>query len=387
MIARPRDVMSASAETVIVGAGPAGLAVGACLREAGVPFTILERAGTVGASWRSHYERLHLHTDRDHSTLPGMGFPPGTPTYPSRQQVVDYLEAYAQRFDLRPRLGDPVVRIGRHADGWQVRLDSGARLPAGNVVVATGYNGMPNRPRFPGEEVFGGEVIHSSRYRNGAPWKGRSVLVVGFGNSGGEIAIDLAEHGARPTLAVRSPVNVMPREVFGIPNLTLGIAMNRLPTWLADLLAGPSVRLLVGNLAELGLRKLPYGPIRQIREHGRIPLIDVGTVALIRAGKIAVRPGVERFLPGAAVFAGGRSEPFDAVVLATGFRPRLDRLLAANGTQRLFDEAGTPVRSGAEILPGLWACGFRVSPTGMLREIALEARRIAAGIAGGRRTA
>jgi cation diffusion facilitator CzcD-associated flavoprotein CzcO len=246
------------------------------------------------------------------------------------------------------------------------------------VVLATGNTQRPRLPSWPDRELYSGELLHSSRYSNGSRFEGRTVLVVGFGNSGGEIAIDLCEHGARPTLAVRSAVNVIPRDMFGVPVLAVGIAMSPLPPGMADFLARPLLALTVGDITELGLRRLPYGPKRQIAEHGRIPLIDVGTLDLIRNGRITVAPGIRRFTPRGVVFEDDREAEFDAVVLATGYEPALRELLP-NGSAAL-DEHGNPRSSGRELDRGLYFCGFYVAPTGMLREIGIEARRIAASI-------
>jgi hypothetical protein len=234
-------------------------------------------------------------------------------------------------------------------------------------------------PAWQGRESYRGELLHSSRYTSGAAFGGRRVLVVGFGNSAGEIAIDLHEHGAEPTLAVRSPVNVIPRELAGISILAVGAVFRPLPPRLADWLSWPLLRLSVGDIEKLGLRKLPYGPSEQIRRDGHIPLIDIGTIALIRAGHIAVRPGVEAFTPSGVRFEGGGEEAFDAVVAATGYRPRVDELLGE--LAEACDADGTPRASGREVAPGLYFCGFYVSPAGMLREIGVEARRIAKAIA------
>ena len=173
----------------------------------------------------------------------------------------------------------------------------------------------------------------------------------------------------------------MPRDIFGIPNLTLGILFDRIPAAVADAMAAPLARFLVGDLEELGLRKLPYGPLRQIRELGRIPLLDIGTVGLIRQGRIRVRPGVERFTETGVRFVDGREDPYDAVVLATGFHPGVDRFLADDAVA--LEPGGRPPGSGTAIAPGLYACGFDVSPTGMLREISIEAYAIAERIAAG----
>jgi cation diffusion facilitator CzcD-associated flavoprotein CzcO len=371
---------SASGQTIVVGAGPAGLAVGACLNRAGISCLILEQADRVGVAWHRHYQRLHLHTDKKHSELPWAPFPKEYPRYPSRVQMISYLEAYARQFHLEPRLGQRVVSA-RQADGfWEVQTQD-SRYRASNLVIATGYNREPCLPAWPGQDSFQGRILHSSEYQSGEPFRGQEVLVVGFGNSGGEIAIDLWEHGARPSLAVRSPVNVIPRDLFGIPILAIGILQSKLPPRWADALNAPLLRAVMGDLTRYGLRKLPLGPVTQIRRNARIPLIDVGTIKLIKRGQVKVHPGIERFTEDAILFTDGKQGKFDAVILATGYRPRVNTFL--EGALTAWDDDGTPLFSGPEApLPGLYFCGFHVSPTGMLREIALEARRISAAIVG-----
>lgn len=369
--------MEHQCESLVIGAGPAGLAVGACLRRCGVPFQIVEQADAVGASWRRHYDRLHLHTDRSHSALPYLDFPKGTPRYPSRDQVIAYLEEYAEHFGLTPHLGRRVERV-QYRDGEWITTSGASIYRSRYVVVATGYNAVPHLPDWPGQEVFEGRLLHSSEYRDGETFRGQDVLVVGLGNSGGEIAIDLCEHGARVALAVRGTLNVIPREILGLPVLTVSIALSRLPARLADLLAAPLIRLTVGDVSLLGLRKPSVGPIRQIETSSKVPLIDIGTLKLIREGRIAVLGGV-RSLGGAGgvTFDDGSLRRFDAVVLATGFRPALERFLEPPAC------VITPARviSGTARQDGLYFCGFRISPTGMLRDIGIEARRIASDIA------
>jgi cation diffusion facilitator CzcD-associated flavoprotein CzcO len=366
-------------DAIIVGAGPAGLAVAACLKQAGIPSVILDRADQVGASWHGHYQRLHLHTAKAYSALPFLPFPADCPRYPSRLQVIEYLQAYARRFELQPRFGQQVLAAHRVGDGWEVQTGD-TRYQASNLVIAAGYNREPFVPEWPGQSLFHGAVLHSSRYRSGETFKGQSVLVVGFGNSGGEIAIDLHEQGANVALSVRGPVNVIPRELFGIPVLAIGIAQRKLaPRW-ADTLNAPLLRAVIGDLSRYGLRQLPRGPLAQIRHDARIPLIDVGTIKLIKQGKIIVYSGIEKFTASGVVFSDGRQADFDAVVLATGYRPRVDAFLQE--TPAACDAAGTPLSSGkASPLPGLYFCGYHVAATGMLREIALEAQRIGAAIA------
>lgn len=370
--------MTERVNTVIVGASAAGLSTACCLAHANVDYALLEKDDQVASAWRHHYERLHLHTTKGLSELPHHPWGAEIESYPPRLDVVRYLESYVERFDLKPRFGQAVTRIERTDEGWRTRT-ADTELVSENVVVATGYTRVPHVPEWPGQAAYRGDLLHSSAYANGDPWKGDRVLVVGFGNSACEIAIDLHERGARPTLAVRGGVNIIPRDVLGIPILGVGISMSRLPPEVADALAWPLIRATIGDVHKLGLTPLPYGPNVQIQKHHRIPLLDIGTVRLIRRGQLDVRPNIERFTEDGVVFTDGREEAFAAVVLGTGYRPALGELLAE------ADEAcgpdGVPTASGREVLPGLYFCGFFVSPTGMLREIAIEAEHIARSIA------
>jgi len=362
-------------ETLIIGAGPAGLAAGACLTKREARFVIVEQSTAVGSSWRGHYDRVHLHTQRRHSALPFLGFPPGTDRYPSRQQVIAYLEGYARHFRLNPRLGERVDNVSPDGGGWLTTTTAGT-YRSRNVIVATGYNTVPCIPRWAGQERFRGRILHSSQYRNAEPFRGQSVLVVGFGNSGGEIAIDLCEHGARVAMAVRGPVNIVPRDILGVPILTLSLALSPLPARLADALAAPLLRVALGDITSLGLRKPAVGPITQIRTTSRIPLVDVGTVRLIRQRRIEILGDIRSLSDQAVTFADGSVRHFDAIVAATGFRPGVERFLGATGNTVL---PRTESRlAGAS---GVYLCGFCVTPTGMFREIGIEARRIARHIA------
>jgi cation diffusion facilitator CzcD-associated flavoprotein CzcO len=333
----------------------------------------------VGTTWRKHYDRLHLHTDKKNSELPFASFSKDYPRYPSRDQVVAYLEDYAKEFELDIRFNQQVVSARRKDGQWQVQTQDTLHSSP-NLVVASGYARQPLSPAFPGMDNFKGKIIHSSEYKNGSEFNGKNVLVVGFGNSGGEIAVDLYEHGAKPSLAVRNAVNVIPRELAGIPILSIGIVQSKMPDWLADAINAPILHTVVGDITKYGLRKLPYGPATQIKKDKRIPLIDVGTMRLIRAGQIAVYSGVEEFSENRIRFNDGKEAEFDAVILATGYRPQISDFLQDSAS--VLDEEGAPTSTGKEsTIPGLYFCGYYVSPTGMLREIALEARQISKAIA------
>jgi cation diffusion facilitator CzcD-associated flavoprotein CzcO len=291
---------------------------------------------------------------------------------------VTYLENYAKRFDLDIRFDQRVLSARRNDGQWKVQTQDVLHTSP-NLVVACGYARQPLTPAWKGMETFRGKMIHSSEYKNGSEFNGKNVLVVGFGNSGGEIAIDLHEHGAKPGIAVRNAVNVIPRELAGIPILSISIVQSKSPDWLSDAINAPILRMAVGDITKYGLRKLPYGPATQISKDKRIPLIDVGTMKLIREGHITVYSGVEEFSGNRIRFEGGKEAEFDAVILATGYRPRVDEIL--QGVESAFDEEGTPTSTGKESpVPGLYFCGYYISPAGMLREINLEAKQIASEI-------
>src|SRR6202050_1702336 len=332
--------MNRTAETLVIGASAAGLATAAELRKRGREFEIVEAEDVVAASWRRHYDRLHLHTPKSFSALPGLPMPKSWPRYPAGDQVVEYLELYQEHFALRPHFGETAHRVERVDGTWETTTSKGTWRSA-NVVIGTGRARVPVRPAWPGMDQYRGDLLHSSEYRNGDPWKARSVLVVGFGNSACEQALDLVERGADVHLAVRSAVNVLPRDIFGVvPVLALGIVMRRLPTRVADALAWPVIRSTVGDVTRVGLKKLPYGPNTQIGRDQHVPLLDIGTMDQIKQGRIALHGDLDRFTGDGVVFSNGSYVSFDAVVLATGYRASIGDLLV--GWETVCDSSGTP---------------------------------------------
>ncbi len=372
--------MHSDTRVIVLGAGPAGLATAGALRQRGLDCDVLERSDAVGSSWRNHYERLHLHTVKRFSTLPGHPWPSHVPTYPARAEVVQYLEDYATRFAIRPRFGVTVEHIARDGDRWRVRTDQG-ETRAREVVVATGYNRVPVEPAWPDRERFLGTVMHSRAYRHGRDWRGRDALVVGAGNSGAEIALDLWECGARVSLCVRSPVHVVPRDVLGLPAQVNSLfVMSRLPPRVADRLSLAMLDRVVGDLRPWGIARPAIGPVSQVLENKQIPLIDVGTVALIKQGKIAVVPGIERYTDGGVRCVDGRDVKADVVVLATGYRAGLAAFF--DDPARYVDDRGDPRHHGPDGGgEGLHFLGYRNPLTGALHDIAREATAIADTIA------
>jgi len=367
-------------DVLVIGAGPAGLAVAATLKSKGRRPLVIEKSTQVGASWRNHYRRLHLHTVKALSALPGLPFPDEAPRYVPRQGVVDYLAAYAARAGIEPCFGEEAAAIVRDPAGrWHTSTRSGRTFVSDAVVVASGANNHAFTPTIDGEERFGpgGRIVHSRDYRDATPFAGERVLVVGMGNTGAEIALDLTEHGVTVALSVRSPVNIVHRDVLGRPTQQTSIMLARLPTPIGDALARLLCDVTVGDIGRYGLPRSRMSPLRQLREEGRTPVIDVGTLARIKSGEIAIFPGIRRLVAGGAEFADGRTAKFDAIVLATGYRAGVAVMFP--GCTVPVDDSGLPTQlAGTGALDGVFFVGFDVRQAGgLLRTIAAQAFSVA----------
>ena len=366
----------ADVDAVVVGGGPAGLAAAAELGRAGAVTVVLDAGATAGSSWAAHYDSLRLNTVAWTSHLPGARFGRDVGPYPTRDQVVEYLAGYADRHRLDVRRSTRVERLERVDGAWAVQAGP-VRFRAATVVVATGSCGRPKLPDWPGQEEFAGRVIHSSRYRNADEFTGRRVLVVGGGNSGGEIAADLAAGGAAEVrLSVRSAPQVVPRRVLGVPTVLVAIGTRRLPAAVGDAAVAVLRRVVLGDVERHGLTASAEPLSVRYARGGVVPLSHPGFFAHLRRGEIDVVPAVERLSAAGAHLADGRVLEVDVVVAATGFETGLADLL---GTLDVLDARARPRgRGGVPIpgAPGLFAIGFTDPLSGNLREIRLEARRI-----------
>lgn len=370
------------AEVLVIGAGPAGLAVAACLKRGGMEALILDRGEAVGDSWRTRYDRLHLHTPRVQSALPGSRIPARYGRWVAKDDMADYLSAYARDHSLEPRFGTDVRRLERD-DGRWVALTQHDTVTAGQVVMATGYSHTPVRPRWPGEHEFHGQVLHSSEYRGPSAYQGQRVLVVGAGNSGAEIATDLADGGAKEVrLSIRTPPNVIPRQVGPIPATLMAIPMDYLPARLVDPMNQLLRRATLGDLTPYGMPAAPRGVVAQARATGVTPTIDVGLSAALRAGRVTPVASLERFEGREAVFADGARFAPDTVIAATGYTTGLPAIV---GHLHVLDERGVPLMTGRKTLPGapgLRFIGLSNPLKGQLLQIRIDARAIARDIIG-----
>ncbi|MFE1858769.1 flavin-containing monooxygenase [Streptomyces anandii] len=379
----PSTAPHADRPVYVIGGGPGGLAAAYALRARGIRAVVLERSDRVGASWRGHYDRLRLHTTRRLSALPGLPMPRRFGRWVARDDVVRYLEKYGEHHQLEIVTGVEVSRVERTADGtgWLLRASGGRELTGGAVVVATGHNHTPRVPDWPGRDTYSGEFLHASAYRNPGPYAGRDVLVVGVGNTGAEIAVDLVEGGAaRVRLAVRTAPHIVRRSTAGWAAQYTGVLCRRLPVALVDRLARPLARLSVPDLSAHGLPRPDTGLYSRVNE-GSIPVQDVGLIDAVRRGRVEVVAAVDGFEDGKVVLAdGSRIEP-DAVIAATGYVRALEGLVGHLG---VLDPRGRPSVHGAHTppgAPGLYFTGFTNPISGMFRELAIDAERIAKAIA------
>ena len=367
-------------QVIVVGAGQAGIASALSLKDAGVSALVLDRADQVASSWRSRYEGLRLNTWRRLSQLPGRPYPKGTPTFPSRNQLIEYVDRHASEDGIELRLGISVDRIERVDRGWSVLTDAG-ELRAPQVIVATGLEGAPVVPNWSGRETFEGELIHSSEYRNPRPYEGKPVLVVGPGCSGMEIANELADGGAAKVwLAVRTPPNIMLRQGPGpVPGDLIASLFWHLPTAVADRIARFASRMDFGDLSEYGLDRPETGVFEDVRNRGKVPaIVDKKVIEAIKEGRIEVVGAVASLGPTSVELAdGARVEP-EAVICATGYRRGLEPLVGHLG---VLGERGVPrVLAPRPAAAGLRFIGYVPRPGG-LGYMGKEATRSAKAIA------
>jgi putative flavoprotein involved in K+ transport len=363
-----------SSDALVIGAGPAGLAAAKELTRIGKTVVVIDSASEVGSSWSRHYDRLHLHTARNFSRLPGKRMPRSYGQWVARDDFRQYLKDYSDGLDVR--FGVTASAVKENNGRWIVATDNG-EFDVATVVVATGYNHAPKIPDWPGLTSFSGTVVHSSQYRNPADLGGTNVLIVGPGNSGSEIAADLAAAGVGVTLSVRTPPNIVRRSVLGIPTQVLSIATAVLPLKAADAVAALVQKLTVGNLSRYGLQKAPRGIFTQMARDDVTPTIDVGMIDALKAGTVTIVPAVESFTKDSVVLADGSSVTPDTVLVATGFQRGLEKLV---GHLDILSETGRPlINADVQLigLEGLYFLGYSNPIEGNIRQVGIDATKIA----------
>jgi putative flavoprotein involved in K+ transport len=347
-------------DTVVIGAGQAGLAVGYHLARQGQAFLIVDRDGRVGDTWRRRWDSLRLFTPAGLDGLPGMRFPARRTSFPTKDEAADYLETYARRFSLPVRTRFCVDRVYRAADCYVV-ASGNTRLEAGNVVVATGAYRTPRIPGFAPDLDPAIVRLHSSEYRNPSQLRPGGVLVVGAGNSGAEIAIDVAGGGHPVLLSGRDTGQEAPFRPGSVP----------------DRLLTPLTWLLFSRV--LTTRTAAGRKLRTKASSMGWPLVRVRPADLAAAGIERV-PRATGTSDGRPVLDGGRVMDVSTVIWCTGFRPDYDWIQLP-----VFGADGSPShRRGVTSQDGLYFVGefFLYSVTSsLLGGVGRDAEHIANHIA------
>ncbi|CAN4120783.1 unnamed protein product [Withania somnifera] len=311
-------------EVVVIGAGPSGLAVSACLNKLSIKNVVLEKESCCGYLWKKKtYDRLHLHLSKDFCSLPFMAHATSSPKYLSKNEFIEYLDEYVENFKIKPKFQTCVelAFFNKEEKKWNVQsrnVVSGEMemYACDFLVLATGENNEGYIPKVLGLENFKGEIIHSSEYKSGKKYEGKKVLVIGSGNSGMEIALDLSNYGTHTSIVVRSPVHVLTREMVHIGMLML----KYLPISFVDTVIAKYAQFTFGNLAKFGITQPEEGPFYVKISKGRSPVIDVGAIDKIKLGEIKVLPGISEIKEHTVVFHNGEEHQFEAIIFATGYK-------------------------------------------------------------------
>ena len=342
---------------LIIGAVPAGLAVSGSFRKAGMDFEILEQTNKIASKCNTHYDSLLLHKVKSLSSLPYQDFPVDYPQYIPRQQLVTYYENYAKQFDINPHFNCEVTAVLKKNDLWQIECANDKIFEAQNVIIATGLNRIPKLPNWNGQDSYKGEILHAASYKNHLKFKGKKVLVIGMGNTGAEIALDLAEAKIDVGVSVRSEIAVIPRDFLGRPIQLTAKKLAKLPFRLGDVMGALVRRITFGTIQQHGLPVSTAQPRILIQEQGKTPIIDLGTIAKIKKGEITVFKDVLEFHENSIRFTDNKIEDFDVVILATGYYPAIAKFLENKGS--VLNYTGEPANKIAKgEQKGLYFIGY-----------------------------
>ncbi len=377
-------------DIAVIGAGPAGLSIAYELKKMGFDPLVLEKTAAVGDVWRNHYDGVRLNSGRFFSQLPGNPFPRSAGGWPSRDEVVRILETFPEQggFKVRTRINIEKVKYDRQRNIWSIASQDGETFESLAVVIATGGARIPIVPKWEGMETFPGEIIHSSKFKNSQAYAGKDVLVIGSGNSAAEIASRLAEHAKTVTISIRTPPHILPKSIFGIPLVGIGVATRSLPIAWVDNLLYALRRLFIGDLTSYGL---PFPESRVSQQFAKtqvVPILYYPFVKDIRAGRIRVIGPIKK-ISGKTIHAFDSIETqsreqtkettlsVDAIIAGTGFRTGIAELVQVPDITT-FD--GRPAALGDQEFPAaphLYFIGYVNPLSGQLREIRLEAGKIA----------
>jgi putative flavoprotein involved in K+ transport len=367
-------------DVVVIGAGPAGLAVARELEHHHrISALVIDRAAAPAVSWRTRYDNFRLNTNGFLSHLPGQRIPLAAGRWPTKEDMVCYFDSYVRLQNITLQLECEVSRIDRAEGGWLVDTSSG-KVRTSAVVLATGRYHTPIIPPWPGLDHFSGELVHSGNFRNAWPFRNRDVLVVGAGNSAADIAVQLADNGSRKIwLAVRTPPHLVRRAMGPFPSDIFLELFARVPARMIDPLIARLNRLLFGDLSVYGFQKPPLGLKATVEQRGRIPTLADELVDAVRAGRVEVVAAVAAVESDRVILADATAVAPEVIIAATGFSTALDGLV---GHLDVLDPDGNPRGGFASHLgDGMFAIGYGIPPSGPLRAIRLAATPLARQVA------
>jgi hypothetical protein len=303
----------------VIGAGLTGLAVAKAFKEAGIPYDHFERNGELGGNWYDGvYDSVHIISSRDGTGYDDFPMPSTFPDFPSRPQMLAYLKAYAEEFGLRDqvRFDTEVVRVEpldeRGMSGWRVALSTGETRDYAGVVACNGHHWAKVYPDLAGK--FTGKALHSKDYKRPSDLEGETVLVVGVGNSGCDIAVEAARVGKESYISLRRGTYLLPKTMLGIP--TDQWDKPWLPVFLQKRLLKLLLRVTVGSNRRYGLPE----PEHDIFD--RHPTVNSQLLYELRHGRVKPKPGIERVEGRTVHFTDGTRLEVGTLVFATGFAVR-----------------------------------------------------------------
>jgi hypothetical protein len=315
----------------VIGAGPSGIAAAKQLLQVGLRDVVVydrnPRAGgnwvfDPGPSYSSVFETTHIISSKTLSEYSDYPFPPGTADYPGHRELQAYFEGYARDFGVFPlvRFGTEVARAEPDGGGWRLTLGDGSVERFDFLLVANGHHWDPRMPEIPGR--FSGELLHSHAFKSALAFRGQRVLVIGGGNSACDIAVETSRVSAFTAISLRRGYYFVPKFLFGVPSDVMHARIRFIPRPLRVRLLQALLRVINGSWESYGL---PRPDHTFLSSH---PVVNSELLYFIRHGEIHPRPDVDRFEETSVRFADGRSETYDSVIAATGFRirfPFLDR--------------------------------------------------------------
>ncbi|XP_043720032.1 probable indole-3-pyruvate monooxygenase YUCCA10 [Telopea speciosissima] len=351
---------------IIVGAGPAGISISASLNLQSIPHIVFEREDIYCPIWNKRsYDRLHLHLAKQFCELPHMPIPDSYPTYLPRKLFVQYLDDYVTKFKVNPVYNRSIesATYDKAAGKWVIKarntkMNEVEEYSSRFVVVATGETTDPFIPEINGIESFTGEFLHTSKYKTGSPFANKSVLVVGCGNSGMEIAYDLSNFGAKTSIIIRNPLHILTRWMMYVELKFV----KYLPFDFVDGLVHLLSKLWYGDLSKYGIKRPEEGPFAMKDKYGKFPIVDVGTVGKIKSGEIHVLTGISTVKGDEVIFTNGKSYQFDVILFATGFQRITKNWLKDDDD--LLDKDGHPRQS----YPNHWKGKNGLYCAGLLRK-------------------